>query len=160
MTFDARAAKLLPPGEHYAMPDCPGLRFEASSTARSWIYRYKSPVDGRMRQVKIGEWPAMSVNVAKAEWEKLRQQRTHGQDPAAERRALRAREAEEKAAFRASSARSLTVRSLVGLYMAGHVELNRKRKESMRPAGLSRMPCKRQVMETGRERSATSIQRK
>jgi hypothetical protein len=86
MAFDARAAKLLPPGEHYTMPDCPGLRFEASSTTRAWIYRYKSPVDGKMRQVKIGDWPAISINAAKAEWEKLRDQRARGDDPAAERR--------------------------------------------------------------------------
>jgi hypothetical protein len=86
MAFDARAAKLLPPGGHYTMPDCPGLRFEASSTTRAWIYRYKSPVDGKMRQVKIGDWPAISINAAKAEWEKLRDQRARGDDPAAERR--------------------------------------------------------------------------
>ena len=97
MAFDARAAKLLAPGEHYTMADCPRLRFEVSSTTRAWIYRYKSPADGKMRQVKIGAWPAVSINAAKAEWEKLRDQRSRGEDPAAERRAKRVRENEEKA---------------------------------------------------------------
>lgn len=128
MSFDARAAKLLPPGEHFTMPDCPGLRFEVSASARAWIYRYKSPVDGRMRQVKLGEWPAMSVNVAKVEWEKLRDQRANGQDPAAERRAQRIQEKEAKATVREQRARQLTVRTLAELYLEGHVDRNRKEK--------------------------------
>jgi integrase len=126
--FDARAAKLLPPGEHYNMPDCPGLRFEASATARAWIYRYKSPVDGKMRQVKIGDWPAVSVNAARAEWEKLRDLRAKGQDPAVERRAKRAKEEEEEKTARVQSASKQTVRTLVDFYLTGHVERNRKQK--------------------------------
>jgi hypothetical protein len=50
MAFDARAAKLLAPREHYTMPDCPGLRFAVSATIRVWIYRYKSLVDGKVRR--------------------------------------------------------------------------------------------------------------
>jgi integrase len=128
MTFDARAAKLLPPGEHFTMPDCPGLRFAASASTRAWIYRYKSPVDGKMRQVKLGEWPAMSANVARVEWEKLRDQRAKGDDPAAVRRAGRAQEKEAQANASAQRARQLTVRALAGLYVDGHVARNRKEK--------------------------------
>ena len=128
MAFDARAAKLLAPGEHYTMSDCPGLRFEVSSTTRAWIYRYKSPVDGKMRQVKIGAWPAVSINAAKVEWEKLRDQRARGEDPAAERRAKRARENEEKEAARAKPGRTPMVRTLVDFYLTGHVERKRKQK--------------------------------
>jgi integrase len=128
MAFDARAAKLLAPGEHYTIPDCPGLRFEVSSTVRAWIYRYKSPVDGKMRQVKIGAWPTVSINAAKVEWEKLRDQRARGEDPAAERRAKRARENEEKETARVKSGQTLTVRTLVDFYLAGHIERKRKQK--------------------------------
>ncbi len=56
--FDARTAKLLPSGEHITFVDYPGLRLVSSGSGKSWIYRYKSPVDGRMRQIKIGGWPA------------------------------------------------------------------------------------------------------
>jgi hypothetical protein len=42
MGFDARAAELPAPGEHYTVPDCPGLRFEVSSTVRAWIFRFWS----------------------------------------------------------------------------------------------------------------------
>jgi hypothetical protein len=128
MPFDARAAKLLAPGEHYTMPDCPGLRFEVSSTTCAWIYRYKSPADGKMRKMKIGAWPAVSINAAKAEWEKLCDQRARGEDAAAERRAKRDRKNEEKQAARTKSARTLTVRTLVDFYLTGHMERKRKQK--------------------------------
>lgn len=80
--FDARSAKLLAPGQHLTIPEAPGLRLEATKTTRSWVYRYKSPVDGRMRQVKLGGWPAMPFQAAWVEWEKLRQARESGADPA------------------------------------------------------------------------------
>ena len=66
MTFDARAMKLLQAGQHLTSPEFPGLRLEATERFRTWTYRYKSPVDGRMRQIKIGRWPAMSVHAAAA----------------------------------------------------------------------------------------------
>src|SRR4051812_13212915 len=75
MHFDARKAKLLTAGQHCTISDCPGLRLEASATRRTWVYRYKSPIDMRMRQVKIGEWPAMSMAAAVAAWETLRSKR-------------------------------------------------------------------------------------
>ncbi|MDN4040149.1 integrase arm-type DNA-binding domain-containing protein [Massilia sp. YIM B02443] len=61
MHFDARAAKLLQPSQHFTISDCQGLRLEVSTKSRSWIYRYKSPVDQRMRQVKIGTWSERSA---------------------------------------------------------------------------------------------------
>ena len=51
MRFDARRAKLLAPGEAIIVDDAPGLRLVATATRKTWTYRYKSPVDGRMRQV-------------------------------------------------------------------------------------------------------------
>nr|WP_246798022.1 integrase arm-type DNA-binding domain-containing protein [Burkholderia perseverans] len=66
------------PGTHVTIDGCPGLRLEASTTRRSWIYRYKSPVDGRMRQTKIGEWPALSLAAAASERERLRTDREAG----------------------------------------------------------------------------------
>jgi hypothetical protein len=87
MRFDARAAKALQPGSHLIVEGTPGLRLEASETRRSWIYRFKSPADGRMRQVKLGQWPAMSLPAALAAWEGVRAERDSGRDPAKERRA-------------------------------------------------------------------------
>jgi len=72
MQFDARAAKLLEPGRHLTIDGYTGLRLEATATARTWIYRSKSPVSGNMRHKKLGRWPAMSIAAAVVEWEILR----------------------------------------------------------------------------------------
>jgi len=80
MEFDARAAKLLQPGQHIMVEGCPGLRLEATATPRSWTYRFKSPVDGRMRQMKIGRWPAVSLPKAMSAWQQLRDERDAGTD--------------------------------------------------------------------------------
>lgn len=120
MVFDARAAKLLAVGEHLTIDDCPGLRLVASAAWRSWVYRYKSPVDGKMRQVKIGRWPSMSLPAATMAWETLRASRDAGQDPAQAKRQARAvvvAKAREEA---------YTVRALCNDYLAGHVDVHRK----------------------------------
>jgi len=87
MHFDARAAKQLPPGSHIVVDGCPGLRLVASTEGRAWVYRYKSPDTGTMRQIKLGQWPAMPAPAAMAKWQELKDQRDAGQDPAAQKRA-------------------------------------------------------------------------
>lgn len=123
--FDARAAKLLQPGEHLILPEHPGLRLAATDSRRSWIYRYKSPVDGGMRQVKIGEWPKVGYPDAAVEWAKLRDQRATGKDAALEKRTARrdAREVAEK-----GYAGPYLVKHLVQDYLGGHIDLSRKPK--------------------------------
>lgn len=83
--FDARVAKALKAGEHIVIEEAPGLRLVASSV-RTWIYRYKSPADGNMRQVKLGRWPAMGFPAALVAWEQVRGLRDSGVDPAQQRR--------------------------------------------------------------------------
>lgn len=110
VTFDARAAKALKAGDHLTIENCPGLRLEAAATRRTWIYRYKSPADGRMRQVRIGHWPVMSVAAAVAEWEQLRARRDAGEDLARTKRGARQAEkaaVAEKKAQRAEAAYTL-----------------------------------------------------
>ncbi len=89
MRFDARAAKLLKPGQHMVVEGANGLRLVCSTTGRSWIYRFKNPADGLMKQVKVGEWPAMSVAAAVSELERLRAVREEGRNPAQEKRAAK-----------------------------------------------------------------------
>ena len=121
MHFDARAAKLLKPGDHIIVDDSPGLRLVASATRRTWTYRYKSPVDGRMRQVALGQWPAMSIAAATVAWDEARQRRDAGEDLASVKRA--ARKVRDQPA-----AREYTVRALCDDYLAGHVKVHRKSK--------------------------------
>ena len=72
MRFDARAASRLNAGEHLTFDGFPGLRLQVTHSRKSWTYRYKSPLDQRMRQIKLGEWPAMGFPATIAEWEKQR----------------------------------------------------------------------------------------
>ncbi|GAB6851567.1 hypothetical protein [Paraburkholderia kururiensis] len=62
MRFEARAAAKPPSGDHMTFE-----RLQASTNRKSWTYRDKSAVDSRRRQVKLGEWPAMSFAGAIAE---------------------------------------------------------------------------------------------
>ena len=121
MLFDARAAKLLKPGQHMVIEGCPGLRLTVSTTRKTWMYRYKSPADGRMKQVAFGQWPAVSVQTAAAQWQALRDQRSEGADPGQQRRA-------ERKALRGEddAPKAYTVRQLVQDYIDGHLVLSRK----------------------------------
>jgi len=112
--FDARAAKALQPGDHLTVPEAPGLRLQATASTRTWCYRFKSPVDGRMRQVRLGHWPAMGFAAAIAAWETQRTARAAGVDPAQQRRQRRA-----EAAAR-SSADAFTVRVACTEFLADY----------------------------------------
>jgi integrase len=126
MPFDARAAKLLQAGQHFTISECPGLRLVASTQKRSWIYRYKSPLDGRMRQTKIGEWPAVSLAGATVAWEKLRDARVAGDDPGLAKREIRAKEGAAAAADREQRAlKDLTVAQVCNYYLERHIEVSR-----------------------------------
>lgn len=121
MYFDARAAKLLKAGEHLGVDGCPGLRLSVSASRKTWTYRYKSVVDGRMKQVAIGQWPGVSVQSAASQWLALRDQRDAGADPVTERKAAR-----RAAQAQASPPTVYTVRQLVDDYLHGHIDDHRK----------------------------------
>jgi hypothetical protein len=126
MRFDACTAKQLQSGEHFPIPGSPGLRLEATQTARTWTYRYKSPLDNRMKQVKIGSWPAMSVAAATAAWERLRAERDAGRCPSTERRAKRAET--QAATVMVPQAKAATVKQICEWYAAGHLDVSRASK--------------------------------
>ncbi|MHB9833876.1 tyrosine-type recombinase/integrase [Paraburkholderia terrae] len=123
MRFDARVANKLAAGEHLTFEGFPGLRLQASASRRSWTYRYKSPLDGVMRQLKLGEWPALSFSAAIVEWEKHRTARDAGADPAAEKRQARGGVLPIR-----PSPSTYTVKQLCRDYLEGHIEPNRKSK--------------------------------
>jgi integrase len=116
MRFDPRAAKALQPGNHIVVDGCPGLRLEANGQRKTWTYRYKSPVDGRMRQMRIGHWPAMGLPGALVKWQGLKDRRDAGDDPALER----------KGQIRARRRAVYTVNDLVDDYVTGHLQVARQ----------------------------------
>jgi len=111
--FDSRAAKQLQAGQHLTLEDAPGLRLEASAEARSWIYRYKSPLSGLMKQCKLGTWPALGLPQALAKWAELKAQRDVGRCPATEgREAKAATKAQAKAKRTAKQVQAYSVLKL------------------------------------------------
>lgn len=126
MVFNARQAKLLETGEHIIVDDAPGLRLVASATRKTWTYRYKSPVDGRMRQIALGQWPELSYPAALGVWNELRQRRDAGEDLAKEKRRSAA-VVRAKAHLRFQDG-IYTAAQLIEDYLAGHVDRHRKPK--------------------------------
>ena len=124
MEFDARAAKLLQAGQHLTVALCPGLRLVGYVTRKTWVYRYKSPLDSRMRQISIGSWPQLGLPQAMAAWGELRSQREAGADLAIEKRATR----QQQQAHEAQHPRSYLVKHLVQDYLTHHIEPRRKPK--------------------------------
>lgn len=127
--FDARSIKLLEPGQYLTSPEYPGLRLEAFTDRRTWTYRYRSPIDNRLRQIKIGNWPVKSLHAAVVEWERLRNLREAGIDPAEERKQARAAERQQVQEAKAAKARgTYTVMDVCSDYWAGHIRNARAKK--------------------------------
>jgi len=125
------AIRALEPGEWITFGDAPGLRIGRSGATRSWHYRYRSPVDGRLRQVRIGRWPATPYQRALSEWDRLRRRRDDGRDPKLDRDAERAKAKAEYAAARAQSKReAVTVEKVVRLYLKEHIARECKTEKS------------------------------
>jgi hypothetical protein len=97
--FDARTAKALKAGEHITIKGAPGLRLVATDSRRTWTYRYRNAED-KLRQVSLGHWPTMGFPAALAAWQRLRDYRTTGGDPAAEKKAARRKVQAEAVAIR------------------------------------------------------------
>lgn len=126
MQFDARAAKLLEPGQHLTIDGCPGLRLTATATTRTWSYRFKSPIDGKMRQQKIGRWPETSLPAAMGAWDAMRQERAAGVDLAKRAKEARAVTAEALTVERGKKkADALSVADVCAEYLTGHIKRNR-----------------------------------
>lgn len=118
MFFDARQAKLLKPGQHIVIQGCPGLRLVATQTRKTWTYRYRSPLDEALRQVKLGHWPAMPPAEAMVRWQQLRELRDAGGDPAEAKK--------EKRAAASAAARAYTLGQMVEDYWRSYLEVNRE----------------------------------
>lgn len=121
IAFDARAAKALAAGNHLTFDSAPGLRLKATASTRTWVYRYKSPVDDRMRQVRLGHWPAMSPTAALVAWQRAREARAAGTDIASRRRSDKSDERVRAAQLRNAKAQGeYTVRRLADDYLSSY----------------------------------------
>ncbi|MBL7088852.1 Arm DNA-binding domain-containing protein, partial [Acidovorax sp.] len=122
MQFDARAAKALQPGAYIVVQGCNGLRLVASSSRKTWIYRYKHPATGQMKQVRLGHYPEVPPVDAAARWAELRAVRDAGGDPQAVRKLAAA------PALAQQGAVVYTLGDLVRDYATGYLQVRREAK--------------------------------
>ena len=117
------AARALPVKGWLTFEGKAGLRLARVSTrVWTWRYRYRSPVDARVRQVKLGNWPAISWEKAVARWDEASRACTDGTDPQLERRATRARARADHVAAEALTKRDkVTVVKVARTYLAEHI---------------------------------------
>jgi integrase len=72
---------------------CRGLSIRCTPTGiKTWSYAYK--LDGKMRRITLGGYPAMGLAKARSEADELRNQRIKGKDPRAAQQAERAQRAQ------------------------------------------------------------------
>lgn len=120
MYFDARSAKALAPGNHIVVDACPGLRLVARDTKKTWIYRFKDPTTGLMKQTKIGSWPAIGPLDAAIKWQALRELRDAGEMPT-----------KKSYANVTPDTEIYTLKDLVRDYADGHLDKRRKPKSAL-----------------------------
>ncbi len=98
-----------------------GLRVSCGvGGTKSFYYRYKSPVTGKLVQMKIGNFPAMSLADARGELVLLKSIRKSGRCPVTEKREAVIAEQEEKA--KSKQHEEFTVRALIDLYLEQYIE--------------------------------------
>ncbi|MDO9277672.1 MAG: integrase arm-type DNA-binding domain-containing protein [Polaromonas sp.] len=119
MYFDARAAKMLQPGQHIVVDGCPGLRLTATKTKKTWTYRFKSPFSVLMKQIKIGSWPEMSPATAADKWQDLRARREGGENLIASKKI-------DALAVKGNPEVEYTIGQLIEDYGTGHLDKMRQ----------------------------------
>ena len=104
----------LKPGEERADAQCAGLRVRCSAASRKiFFYRYRGR-DGALRQIKLGEFDALTLAKARKAVERKRLEREEGKDPQLEKRKLKEEAARERAAQRQTA---YTLEDMVNEYI-------------------------------------------
>lgn len=103
------------PGRELADRDNPGLRVRCNASGtRTFFYRYRA-TDGALRQIKLGEFGAMTLAGARSALQKKKLEREQGVDPQVEKRRARVQATQARDATRAAS---YTVADLIEDYIA------------------------------------------
>ncbi len=103
-----------------------GLRLVVNkSGSKTWIYRYRSPIDNKLKQVKLGLYPTMELSQARAELIRLKGERDGGVDLQERKKEKRAERLAHSGAKRMST---FTVSDMVDSYLDNHIANNRKQK--------------------------------
>jgi integrase len=89
--------------------------------AKSWGFRYRSPIDGKPKKLTIGPFPAYGLADARAEAGELRRQIGKGVDPAQTKKAAKTKAADT----------SRDVSALLDLFLKRHVATKKASTEKM-----------------------------
>ncbi len=104
----------MPPGNELGDPSLPGLRVRSTATGKKvFFYRYRAR-DGALRQIKLGEFGAMTLAEARKAVLKRKMEREQGIDPQLEKRRDRDKQRSERAAERQAN---YTVGDLIEQYI-------------------------------------------
>ena len=115
------------PGEERADAQCAGLRVRCSAAGRK-IFFVPEP-DGALRQIKLGEFDALTLAKARKAVERKRLEREEGRIPQLEKRKLKEEAARERAAQRQAA---YTLDDLVNDYIKEVLDKQKRGGESAR----------------------------
>ncbi|MBJ9947601.1 site-specific integrase [Acinetobacter bereziniae] len=99
-----------------------GLRVVCGKTGlKSFVYRYRSPIDNSLKKITLGNYPIMSLAEARIELQRLKLLRSQGVCPVTERKAgkLVIKNKKEKLS---ETDKILTVKDVVDLYLTEVIE--------------------------------------
>lgn len=101
-----------------------GLRVERGKKGRwSFVYRYRSPIDNKIKGYTFGSYPEMKLTEARQEFEKLRSRRDSGICLATERKKDRLdRKILESTRVEQEAVSEITVRTVVEFYLSDYIE--------------------------------------
>ena len=124
--MSARAIETMKPGDKIRadVDENEGLRVRCGSTGiKTFFYRYKSPGTGKLVQLKIGNFPDVSLSEARLELQRLKAIRRTGVCPKRHMEEQRV-EAERlrRETEQVEKSRNFTVREMVELYLQRFIE--------------------------------------
>jgi integrase len=122
-SLSARTVEVMKPGDKDKADtgENTGLRVTCGATGvKTFFYRYTSPITSKLVQVKIGNFPEVSLAEARLKLQELKQIRRQGRCPGTE---AREEEKQKKEQEQLESAETLfTVGDLVELYLTQYIE--------------------------------------
>jgi len=99
-----------------------GLRVVCGKTGlKSFIYRYRSPIDNSIKKITLGNYPNMSLAEARIELQKLKLLRSQGVCPISERKGEKALNKQKKEESLVHI-KTLTLKDVIDLYLTEVIE--------------------------------------
>lgn len=100
-----------------------GLRVTCGKTGlKSFVYRYRSPLDNSLKKITLGSYPHMSLAEARIELQRLKLLRSQGVCPATQRKEEKLASKKNKEDSTAVIIKALTLKDVIDLYLTEVIE--------------------------------------